>query len=615
MYVSMGLIPNQHGVWIVRRKVPKRLQEAVARVLNNDKDRQAFLQKSTGTKNKKEATRLAPAILVDFGKILDEAEALLAERPLRTSLAQSEIDRIADYHYASVLAADEDFTTEGAADDEDLIRSVARQLTDAGVEYDMPAPLDAQRPTYGLTNWQVTKREAELDWYLPIMRDALSRGDIGKISEMMTELLDRFHLNLDPNSAAYRKLGMAVLRADVRAHEAFERRYRGEPVETPPIAHLAPSAEPHPSTERHTLRDAFAGWQKERERSSGTLAEYERAIELFIQLHGDMLVANITRAHARTFREALQDVPRSRAGELAKMTLPNLVEWRRSHPDAKGLTPETVNKLLGGVQAIVKWAGKNGFIPDDVRWSDPFSEMRLPKTADPAGGPFDADELRTLFASPVFTGGEIPEAGKGDVAFWLPTLALFTGARRNELASLQAADVSLDEATAHWTLAIRTDKHAGKRLKTTGSARTIPLHPELMRLGFLDLVETARRGGSNETWLFPAAAPKVGNIKAWTKWFRRYLNGLGITGEREGMHSLRHHFTDALRAAGVDEQLNDALTGHTNNSVGRSYGARHAKHRHRTNADRFGMAQLVDAIGKVKYPTIDLQAMHWRKID
>jgi hypothetical protein len=98
MYVGMGLIQNEHGVWVVRRKVPERLQEAVARVLNNGKDRQTFLQKSTGTKDKKEATRLAPAILVEFGKILDEAEALLAERPPRTSLAQSEIDRIGDYH-------------------------------------------------------------------------------------------------------------------------------------------------------------------------------------------------------------------------------------------------------------------------------------------------------------------------------------------------------------------------------------------------------------------------------------------------------------------------------------------------------------------------------------
>jgi hypothetical protein len=31
--VGLGLIQNEHGVWCVRRKVPKRLEEAVARVL------------------------------------------------------------------------------------------------------------------------------------------------------------------------------------------------------------------------------------------------------------------------------------------------------------------------------------------------------------------------------------------------------------------------------------------------------------------------------------------------------------------------------------------------------------------------------------------------------
>ena len=154
--------------------MPKHLQEPIARVLSNGKDRQAYLQKSTGTKDKTEAKRIAVDVLVGFRKTLDEAEALLAEGPLRTSLSQAEIDRIAEFYYVTVLAADEDFTTEGHQADEDLIRSVARQLTDAGIEYDMPAPLDTQRPPYGLTNRQVTKRDAELAWYLPIMRDGLS---------------------------------------------------------------------------------------------------------------------------------------------------------------------------------------------------------------------------------------------------------------------------------------------------------------------------------------------------------------------------------------------------------------------------------------------------------
>jgi len=86
---------------------------------------------------------------------------------------------------------------------------------------------------------------------LRIMRG--SRGDIGKVSEAMAELLDRFHLNVDCNSIAYRKLGLAVLRAEVRVLEALERRSRGEPIDTPAMAHLEPTAE-RPPTDGKTLR-------------------------------------------------------------------------------------------------------------------------------------------------------------------------------------------------------------------------------------------------------------------------------------------------------------------------------------------------------------------------
>ena len=516
-----------------------------------------------GTKDPHEAKRRAVAVLADFNKTLDQAEALLLELPLRTSLSQSEIDRIAEFYYASVLAGDEEFTSEGGKADDDLV-----------------------------------------------MREALARGDISKVDEAMTELLDRFHLNLDRNSASYRKLGLAVLSAEVRALNDLARRYCGQPIETPPMAHLEPSIE-RPST-GGTLCAAFAGWKKQRERSAGTSAEYERAIELFIQLHGDLPVATITRDHARTFREALQGVPWPRPGELAKATLPALVEWRRTHPDAPRITSRSVNKQFGGVQAIVNWARENGMIPDHS-WTDPFSKMRVEED-DPEGGPFEADELRTLFASPVFNAGERPKAGQGDVAFWLPMLALFTGARRAELATLQAADISKDEATQHWTLAIYADKDTGKKLKTKGSARTIPVHPELVRLGFLTFVEAARKGG-NDGWLFPPVSPaKPAGAKAWTKWFGRYLDGLGIKDGRKGLHSLRHNFKDALRAGGVPEDLSDALTGHSVGTVGRGYGARarHAKQRHRVIVERFGMARLVEAVGQVSYPTLDLQSVCWR---
>src|SRR5215470_1672187 len=97
MFIGMGLRKNRHSVWIVRYKVPKHLEGAAACVLDNGKDRQAYLQKSTGTKDLNEAKRIAVDVLAGFQETLRQAEALLTERPLRTALAQSEIDRIAEF--------------------------------------------------------------------------------------------------------------------------------------------------------------------------------------------------------------------------------------------------------------------------------------------------------------------------------------------------------------------------------------------------------------------------------------------------------------------------------------------------------------------------------------
>ncbi len=81
-----------------------------------------------------------------------------------------------------------------------------------------------------------------------------------------------------------------------------------------------------------TLREAFEGWKKVRARPDDTVSEYKRAVEMFIQLHGDLAVAEVKRKHALAFREEIQLVPSSRAGELRKATLPELSAWGRSTP-------------------------------------------------------------------------------------------------------------------------------------------------------------------------------------------------------------------------------------------------------------------------------------------
>jgi hypothetical protein len=148
-----GVVRDRHGTCYARRTVPKALQEAVAQVLGEGKDRQVFLKRSLGTKDIREANIRAKPVQQQFDLILEQARALLKERPKRERLSAVEIKRLADYHFASMLASDEDETRDGTGGDE-LLRSVAKQLEEAGVEIAMPLPLDTSRPPLSATSVQ-----------------------------------------------------------------------------------------------------------------------------------------------------------------------------------------------------------------------------------------------------------------------------------------------------------------------------------------------------------------------------------------------------------------------------------------------------------------------------
>ena len=97
----MGLLKNEHGVYVVRKKVPERLQRVVAGVTSSGKPKQTFLQRSLRTKSLQQAKVTAKPILIEFDTILARAEALTEAAPMRAELAPAEVERIADYDGAA----------------------------------------------------------------------------------------------------------------------------------------------------------------------------------------------------------------------------------------------------------------------------------------------------------------------------------------------------------------------------------------------------------------------------------------------------------------------------------------------------------------------------------
>jgi hypothetical protein len=313
----MGIIRDGHGTCYARKKVPEPLQEAVARVLSNSKARQTWLKRSLRTKDLATANVRAKSVLIEFDRILERARKLHSEEPkptLRRTLSQTEIERVAEAMYARMLAQDEESRSGGRRYQEDLYRRILRE--DPEFNFPPAFPLETI-PEYGLSAEQFQARREDLRTELQVMQRALAVGDWSAVKDDLDLLLYEAEINLDPDSDDYRRLGMAALRAFVRALQAIDQRDIGLPIATPSVPAISQG-----NTTSDTLSAAFEGWRRQRQRAPGTLTEYERAIALFTELHGNLQVAQIKRTHARQFREALQEVPARRTGKLLRASLP-----------------------------------------------------------------------------------------------------------------------------------------------------------------------------------------------------------------------------------------------------------------------------------------------------
>ena len=102
------------------------------------------------------------------------------------------------------------------------------------------------------------------------------------------------------------------------------------------------------------------------------------------------------------------------------------------------------------------------------------------------------------------------------------------------------------------------------------------MHPEVIRLGFLDYIERVRKAGYDMA--FPdAKKASDGRYSTWfQKPFARYLKQIGIkSGRKECFHSFRHTWVTGMRRADVSEEIRRAIGGwkRGNESAEIGYGA------------------------------------------
>lgn len=289
----------------------------------------------------------------------------------------------------------------------------------------------------------------------------------------------------------------------------------------------APIARRVTAGEAGPLNALFEAWKARRDRPRTTLYDFAKAARRFAALYPALPVEQIEAAHIEAFKQALL---------------------------AENISVATAKKQFGALAAMLEVAVEQGQLSHN-----PARAIRLPVVSRaPMRLAFDQAELRAIFSTPIYANGERPAGGADAAAYWLPLLALYTGARQGEIGRLRVDDLGAQQGINYLRF------RAGvKDAPAEQHSRLLPLHHDLIRLGLLQFAEMQRRAGS--ALLFPELRADNKNKLTgnWSKWFSRYLRHVaGVTDTRKSFDSFRYSFLDACTQAQLDASLIDALTGH-----------------------------------------------------
>jgi integrase len=283
------------------------------------------------------------------------------------------------------------------------------------------------------------------------------------------------------------------------------------------------------------------------------------------------------------------DIRSSRGSKLPSPDSPK--ETILAKGEDRRIDAGTVEKLMVRLGVLHGFAFKKGLTKIHPDTPDRKSPDRNPPGKKPVEKAFTKADLQAIFSGYLYTGTALIKSNAVfPYQFWLPVLGLYTGGRLNELCQLDTEDVSKIEPEGIWTISMmddELDRPLPKSLKNQSSRRILPIHSELIRMGFLAFVEQAAKEGREK--LFSDGLtynPKKGWGSNATHFFCRfpsastsasgYFFKCGIRerdaeGKTDGknFHSFRHTFTDLARESGEEAYLVlPDLTGHSRGSEG-----------------------------------------------
>ena len=308
---------------------------------------------------------------------------------------------------------------------------------------------------------------------------------------------------------------------------------------------------------------------------------------------------SISSKTARAYKELLQRSP-SNARKIYPSLNPVEMVEAAERDGARLLSTTTQNNYLQSLSSLFNFAIQEL----DYAGSNPFKgkgsakKTKLNKRSQRL--PFSQEQLITLFSSPLFKGcqtlASCHKAGRmiptRSHKYWMPLIGLYSGMREQEILQLYVEDVRQYDNT--WVFDLNLN-HPDKRLKTIQSKRLVPLHEDLIYLGFLSFLESRTKEDAKGRLFSDAPMAVDGTYSStFSKWFSRYLKKIGIKTDKTSFHSFRHNIKDGFRNSGCSDELAENFVGRSTGTTGEAYG------------QGFSVARLHEALHRIEFNCVEI---------
>jgi len=326
------------------------------------------------------------------------------------------------------------------------------------------------------------------------------------------------------------------------------------------------------------------------------LTQRRRIMKSFAWITGDKRLCDYRPSDIVKYKATLINLPNDFKWGEHMGTPANEVLPQFSHRPAQDRRSDrTINRDLSTMSKVAQQLTKGAWKPAAgagviMDFREHFNTV-IEDDNEPDRMPWTEEHLKIFFGSPIYVGGggcskrlkpaALPTVWH-DASYWAPLIAAYSYMSREEICGLEVVDVVIDAPIPFFAVRKNMTKSldgitpAG--LKTKNRNRVVPIHPELLRLGFAEYVTAIVAEGHDSLFpeLYRSDLKARGGKRFWASSFRYQVDAVAmdlalpatIKGKEADFHSFRTFGGSQFEASDTKQLTVDRILGHAPSGTG-----------------------------------------------